>query len=127
MADAIGIAGALKLGGEDARTGSGTEDAKVKDEQQLVHNGNAAHGQRAHLADHDVVQQGDKIGDAVLNDDGDDNGHDPFVKRLVANVPFVHSDLSLLYFNVVLRFYHGKLGKARVIIMIWGSFYAHAL
>ena len=74
VADTLMVMGAKELGGKNARTGAGTEDAQIVDEQQTVDDGNAAHLQASHLSDHDVVQHGDKVGNAVLNDDrnGDD-------------------------------------------------------
>ena len=57
VADAVVVSGALELGGEDARAGGGAEDRQIKHKQQLVHNGNAAHGQGTHPAHHNVVQQ----------------------------------------------------------------------
>ena len=94
MADALVILGAVELGGEDTRAGACAEDAQVEDEQQAVDDGNAAHGNGADLADHDVVQQGHKVGDAVLDDNGDGHPKDPAVKRLVSDVTMMHKNLK---------------------------------
>ena len=88
MTNTLVVLGAVKLGGEDAGTGAGTEDAEVEYEQQPVDNGNTAHGHGAHLAYHDVIQQGHKIGDAVLNDNGNGDSQNMPVKRPVADVTF---------------------------------------
>ena len=96
MADALVVPGALELGGENSSPGGGAEDAQVENKHQLVDDGNAAHRQGAHLAHHDVIQQGYKIGDAVLDDDGHHNGHHPPVKGPVADVT-LQSHFSFLF------------------------------
>ena len=73
VADAVFVTGAVELGGEDAGTGGGTENAKIKHENQIVHDGNAAHGNGADLTHHDVIQHIYEIRDAVLNDHRDGN------------------------------------------------------
>ena len=83
VADAPVIPGAVKLGCEDARAGAGPEDAQIKDKRQPVDNGDAAHGNGAHPAHHNVVEQGYKVCNAVLDDDGDGNPQDTAVKRPV--------------------------------------------
>ena len=94
MADTLVILGAVELGGEDTRAGACAEDAQVEYEQQAVDDGNAAHGNGADLPDHDVVQQGHKVGDAVLDDNGDGYPKDPAVKRLVSDVTMMHKNLK---------------------------------
>ena len=86
VAHTLMILRAEELGGKDTRAGGGAEYAQVKDEQKLVHNGNAVHLHRSHLAHHDVVQQGNKIGDAVLNDDGQGHRQNPAVKVPVTDI-----------------------------------------
>ena len=86
IAHALIIAGAVELGGENARAGAGTKDTQVEHEDQTVDDGNAAHGYGADLAHHDVVEHGYEIGDAVLDDDGDGNPKTAAVERPVANV-----------------------------------------
>ena len=56
-ADAGVISRALELGGEDSRAGRGAENHQIEHKQQLIDDGNAAHGEGAHLTDHNVVQQ----------------------------------------------------------------------
>ena len=90
MADALLIPAAVELGGENTRTGSGAEDAHIEDEEQVVDDGDAAHGNGTNLAHHDVIQQRDKIADAVL--DQNRNGHRQHmpVKIPVADKTFKH-------------------------------------
>ena len=73
VSDTFVVPVAMELSSENAGTGAAAEDTQVEHEQQAVDDGNTGHGQCAHLTHHDVVQQIDKIGNAVLNDDGD--GH----------------------------------------------------
>ena len=89
------ILGAPELGGEDSRAGAGTEDAQVKDEHQTVDDGHAAHGDGAHLAYHDVVKQGYKVCNAVLNHDGDGYPQDTAVKRPVRDQRVSHNYLVM--------------------------------
>ena len=69
LPDALLIALAVILRGKDARAGEPAEDAQVEHEDQLIDDGHAGHGLRAHLPDHDIVQQADEVGDAVLHHD----------------------------------------------------------
>ena len=62
VADTFRIRGAVELGGEDTGAGGGAEYAEIEYEEQAVHHGNAAHGEGSHLAHHDVVQKGHKVG-----------------------------------------------------------------
>ena len=96
VADARVIPGAVELGREDSRAGAGAEDAQVENEHELVYNGHAAHGKRADAAHHDVIQEGNKIGDAVLNDDGQDDVKDSPVKRPVPDVLMEHGYLVVV-------------------------------
>ena len=86
VAHAVGVLGAVKLGGEDTRAGDCTEDAQVEHQNQTVGDGDTAHGHGAHLADHDVVQHGDEIGNAVLDNNGHGDPQNMAVKRPVADV-----------------------------------------
>ena len=70
MADTFVIAGAVELGGEDTRTGAGTEDTKVEYEDQTVDNGNTAHRHGADLTHHDIVQHRNEVGNTHLNNNG---------------------------------------------------------
>ena len=84
MADAVMVTLAMELGGEDARTGGGAEHAQVEDHGQLVGNGHAGHGQLTYRADHDVIQQAYKLGDAVLYGDGNGDEQNLFQKGPIA-------------------------------------------
>ena len=81
---------AVELGGKDAGAGAGTENAQIEHEQKLVNNGHAAHGDGSHLTNHNIVQKGHEIGDAVLDDDGQSYGNNPPVKGFVAYIFFDH-------------------------------------
>ena len=76
----------MELGGENTRTGAGTEDAQIEDKQQAVDDGNTAHGIGTDLADHDVVQQIDEVGDTHLHDDGNGDRENTLEKHPVADV-----------------------------------------
>ena len=76
----------MKLGGKNTRTGGSAENAEIKNKDDLVDNGHAAHRKRANLTNHDVVKQGYKIGDSVLDDNGNGNLENPPVEGTVANI-----------------------------------------
>ena len=90
MADALLVVGATELGGENTGTGAGTKHAQIEHKQQLVDDGDTAHGNGTHLAHHDVVQQGNKIGNTVLDDNGDGYPKDAAVERPVTDVTLKH-------------------------------------
>ena len=79
-------ASVVELGGEDARRAYRAEDEKIEDENELIYDGNARHCGGGDLTDHNVVQQGDKICNGILNDDGHRYSHYPAIKRPVANI-----------------------------------------
>ena len=54
--------------------GEAAKDAELKYEQKLIGDGYAGHLFRADLPHHNIVQKAHKVGDALLNDDGQ---HDP--------------------------------------------------
>ena len=76
----------MELGGEDACTGSGTKNTQVEYEQQLIDDGHAAHGVLPNLANHDIIQQGNKVGNAVLYDNGKRNSDYMSIKRSVSYI-----------------------------------------
>ena len=84
------VPGTVELGGEDTGAGRSTENAQVEHEHELVDDGNTAHLHGADGADHDVIQQGNKIGNTVLDDDGDGYPQNPAVKGPVADVFLEH-------------------------------------
>ena len=94
MPDPLRVSPAVELGRKNPGAGAGAKNAQVEHKNQLVHNGNAAHGQCAHLADHNVIQQRNEIGNAILNDNWHgDLEHAP-IKRPVADVLFEHRSSS---------------------------------
>ena len=97
VADALMVLGAEILGGKDAGAGTGTEKAQVEHKQQSVDDGNTAHGNGTYLTNHDVVQQGHKIGDAVLDDNRNGDGKDIAVKCPVADVSIYHKKPQKLW------------------------------
>ena len=82
------IPAAVKLGREDARARKAAENAEVENKEKLVYDGDAGHGLRPYLSDHDVIQQAHKICDEVLDQNGDQNDGEPPVKGPVADVLF---------------------------------------
>ena len=90
VAHALGVGRAVELSSKNSGAGAGTENAQVKDKNQAIDDGHAAHGNGAHLTDHDVVKQGNKVRDAVLNDNGHGNPKNTAVKRLAADVTLEH-------------------------------------
>ena len=86
VAHTLGVGRAMELGRKNSGTGAGTENAQVEHENQAIDDGHAAHGDGAHLTDHDVVKQGYKIGDSVLDDNGNGNLENPPVEGTVANI-----------------------------------------
>ena len=79
------VAPAIVLGGKNARPGHAAEEAEVVHEKQLIDNGHAGHRLCAHLADHKVVQQRDKICNDVLNQHRRHHRQYPAVKRAIAD------------------------------------------
>ena len=63
----------------------------VENENHTVDDGYAAHGDGSHLAHHDIVQQIDKIGDAVLDDDGNGDGQDVAVISQTIDSTITHN------------------------------------
>ena len=92
IADTFFIAGTVELCSEDTRAGAGTEDAKVKYENQTVDNGNAAHRHRTDLTHHNIVQHGNEVGNTRLNNNGNRYGKDPAVEGLVADITLEHEE-----------------------------------
>ena len=88
MAHAVHIAAAVKLSAEDASARGAAPNGEVIHKQQLAYHGNAAHGQGAHLAHHDVVKQGDNVRQGVLHDDGQHHQQHMAVKGPVAQQAF---------------------------------------
>ena len=77
-------------------SGKGTENAKLKNELQLIGDGHARHLFCPDLTDHDIVQKTDKIGDALLNDDRQHHLQNPPVKISGSDV-FLQDSRSVSY------------------------------
>ena len=85
MLDTGLIVRTVELGGKDTGTGSGTEDTQVEHKDQAVYDGNAAHGDGAHLAHHDIIQQRYKVRNQVLQNNGQGRDHGSAIKGFVAD------------------------------------------
>ena len=64
------------------------ENGQVEDEDDLVDNGHAGHGGCAQTPHHHVVQKVDKLGDALLDDHGHQQGQHRGVEGPAANQLF---------------------------------------
>ena len=96
IADTLVVVRARVLRGKDARAGDAAENAEIENEEELVGDRDAAHLQRTNLTDHDVVQKADEVGDGVLDNDGNDDSGDVFVKGAIADeglTDFLHEEL----------------------------------
>ena len=68
---------------KNPRPGKPAENAEIVYHQQLIDNGHSGHLLRAHLAHHDIVKKPHKIGDPILNHNGDRHRQNHFVKSSV--------------------------------------------
>ena len=66
VAQTLVVTPAIKLRSENARAAGAAEETKVKDKQKLVDNGDTGHGFGADPSHHQIVQQVDKGGNRVL-------------------------------------------------------------
>ena len=80
----------VELRAEDGSAGKAAEDGEVKDKDDLIDDGHAGHGGGAQPPYHHVVQKVYKLGDALLDDHGDDEQNDRDVKRLGPDKFFQH-------------------------------------
>ena len=85
VAYALVVSFAIELRPVDARARQGSEDAQIDDEQQLVHDGNAGHRLGADPSDHQIIEQADEVGDAVLDHDRHRDRQRFFVKFSVSD------------------------------------------
>ena len=105
MAHALDVASTVELGGKNTRRADRTEDEKIEDEDELIDDGNARHSGGGDLTDHDVVEEVNKVRNAVLNYHRYGHGKYRAVKFLVTDIAaqkalFGHMYTSLnLYFN----------------------------
>ena len=77
---ALDVPRAIELRAKDAGPGQAAEHRQVEHEHQLVGDGYAAHLGVAQRAHHQVVQEVDKVGYAVLDDHRDDDGQHGLVE-----------------------------------------------
>ena len=103
-ADTLLIVTAVELRCKNASSGDRTENTQVKHKNQLIDNGNTIHGQLSHLTDHHIVQQGHKIGDCVLDNDGQRNDHCPPVKCPVAYISTKHKYLTTKLLHILTHY-----------------------
>ena len=85
LAHALHVALAVILGTNNARPGQRTPDAQVEHKQQLIDDGNGAHGQGAHLANHHIIQQADHVGQGVLHNNRQNHHRNMAVKGAVTD------------------------------------------
>ena len=85
MAHTVGIAFAEELRAVDARAAHAAEDRQAEYHHHLVCDGSRGDGFCAETPDHDVVQQGYKGSDELLDDDGNQQGYDAFVEGFIAD------------------------------------------
>ena len=76
---------AKKLCAKQSRARERSKNAKVKNKQQLVDNRDTRHLLGAYLSHHYVIEQADKVGNAVLNDNGYGDRQKRAVKRAIAD------------------------------------------
>ena len=94
LADALLVTLAIELRRQDPCAGQSAQGAEVKDENQLIDNGHAAHRLCPHLSDHDVVEQRDKVRYHILNQDRHQDGEYPLIKIPIPDIPpHVHPQL----------------------------------
>ena len=91
MPQAVMVSPAVELGAENARAAGAAEETEVKDKQQLIDDGDAGHGFRADPPYHQVVQQVDKGGNRVLQQQWQRQRRDGPVKLTISD-QFFHSN-----------------------------------
>ena len=94
MAHTVHIALAEELGAVDARAAHSAEYRQDKHQHDLVCDGGSGNSLCAEAADHDVVQQGHKGSDKLLDHDGNQQGDDAFIEGLVADKTRKHKYLN---------------------------------
>ena len=83
---ALPIVLAEELGGEDAGSGDTAEDRQVVVHEQLIDDAYAAHLVGAESTYHKIIQKTHKTGDALLDDNGNNQHQYGTVKVAVADV-----------------------------------------
>ena len=85
IANTLLIVTSVELCRKNTRTGTGAKNAQAENKHQTVDDGNAAHLQAAHLSDHDVIQHGNEIGNAVLDNNRNCNLEKTAIKLLISH------------------------------------------
>ena len=113
IAHTLPVARSEKLRAEDGGTGQSAEDGQIVNKDQLVHDRHAAHRYGAESADHEIVEQGYKIGNALLDDKRDSQSDQCRIERLIPDILFAKI--------------HGFLPLDSVLSGIWHPFYFSAI
>ena len=92
MAHALHIALSEELGAVDADAAEPAEQGQHQYVQHGVGDGGGGNGLCAQAADHDVVQQGHKAGDKLLDDDGNQQGQNGTIEGTAANETLQHGN-----------------------------------
>ena len=100
MADTLRISLTVELGRKDTDAAKGAEDRQIKDKNELVDDGNAAHGHGAHLTDHYVIKQTYEICYRVLYKYRDHYHKQMLVERAIAEKFIYLHHVSLSKFFV---------------------------
>ena len=88
IADTRCIAASAILRSKNTGAGNTAEDAEIIDKQELVDDGDTGHLVGADPADHDIVEEAYKVGDAALYHDGDSNCQNHMVKSRCSDILF---------------------------------------
>ena len=86
MTLALHVSKTVELGGKDTCRANGTEYQKIEDEDKLIDNGNTRHSGGGDASHHDVVQQIDQIGNAVLDHHGKGYGKHRVIKFSISDI-----------------------------------------
>ena len=87
LPDPLPVSLAVELRRQDPGSGHPAQCAEVEDKDELVHNGDAAHGLRPDLADHDVVQHRDEVRNNILDQDRHQDGKYPPIEIPISDIP----------------------------------------
>ena len=94
IAHTVRVALAEELGAVDTGAAHAAEHGQDEHQHHLVRDGCGGNGFRAETSDHDVVQQGHKGSDKLLDHDGNQQGDDAFIEGLVADKTRKHKYLN---------------------------------
>ena len=91
VAHAVRVALAEELGAVNTGAAHAAEYGQDEDQHHLVGDGCGGNGFRAETSDHDVIQQGHKGSDKLLDHDRNQQGDDTFIEGLVADKTRKHN------------------------------------